>query len=46
MKENIPGFQSLMYPVLSYLKDSHLHSFQEVFDYLIHYFKITDDETE
>jgi len=44
MKERIPDYQTLMYPVLEHLKDNQPHLLQELFEYLAGKFQLTDDE--
>jgi restriction endonuclease Mrr len=40
MKERIPDFQTLMYPIMDYLRDRQAHSLQEVLDVLIKKFAL------
>lgn len=43
MKEQIPDFQTLMYPILDYLKDNQPHNFQDVYEYLAKKFQLSDE---
>lgn len=44
MQNNIPDFQTLMYPLLSFLKDEKPHSLQDVMIALADQFKLTEEE--
>lgn len=44
MTERIPDFQSLMYPLLSYLEDSQPHTLQEVMVAMATRFNLTEEE--
>jgi len=44
IKNRIPDFQTLMYPIMELLKDNLPHTFQEVLNYLIKKFALTDEE--
>lgn len=44
MTERIPDFQSLMYPLLSYLEDSQPHTLQEVMAAMATRFNLTEEE--
>lgn len=44
MKERIPDYQTLMFPVLDYLKDNQQRSIQEVLDHLSNKFQLSQDE--
>lgn len=44
LEERIPDFQSLMYPLLSYLKDDKPHSLQDVMNTLAQQYQLTEDE--
>lgn len=44
MDNNIPDYQTLMYPILSHLGDNKTHPLQEVMDFLIAHFELTEEE--
>ncbi|RYY47081.1 MAG: hypothetical protein EOO06_13190 [Chitinophagaceae bacterium] len=44
LKNRIPDFQTLMYPIVSFLGDGQPHSFQEVLEHLTNVFSLTDEE--
>lgn len=43
-KDRIPDFQTLMFPIMELLKDNQSHTFQEVLEFLINKFKLTEEE--
>ncbi len=44
LKERIPDFQSLMYPILTYLGDGKAHSVADVMNAIANHYKLTEDE--
>jgi restriction system protein len=43
MKEQIPDFQSIMYPVLDFLRDGLPHTFQDLLEHLARHFQLTTE---
>lgn len=44
MSNNIPDFQSIMYPLLSYLGDDQPHSLNDVMDKMAGHFKLSEED--